>query len=268
MSFSDFAQAEKTGWDRRASVYGATTARATTQAIPAVLAAARVAAGRRVIDVCCGPGYAAGAAAAIGARAEGVDAAEAMVEAARAAFPACRFETADAAALPMPDGSFDAAVCSFGLFHLAEPAAALAEMHRVLRPGGRIAVSHWAAPPASPFFKVVFGALAAHADMSVVPAGPPPFALSTPDAMCDALTAAGFVDTAAPEVPVVFEGPENTFPAYFRDFSVRGFMILEGQTPKVRAQIEAAWREGFQSFVGDGTIRVPMPALVASGQKS
>ena len=100
MCFDAFAEAERTGWDRRAAVYGATTARAADP----------------------------GAAAALGAEAEGVDVAAAMVAAAREAFPACRFEVADAAALPAPDASFDAALCSFGLFHLADPAAALRDI--------------------------------------------------------------------------------------------------------------------------------------------
>ncbi|MCL5779034.1 methyltransferase domain-containing protein [Limibaculum sp. FT325] len=268
MSFDGFTAAERTGWDRRAAVYGATTARATTQAIPALLAGAGVAAGRRVIDVCCGPGYAAGAAAAIGAEAMGIDAAPAMVAAARAAFPACRFEIADATSLPAPEGCFDAAICSFGLFHLADPAAALAEMHRVLRPGGRLAASQWSAPPASAFFRVVFGGIGAHADMTVVPEGPPPFALSTAGALDAALTDAGFRDVTVFEVPVVFEAPAAAFPDHFRDFSVRGSMILERQTPETRARIEAAWRDGFAPFEQGGTIRAPMPALVASGRKA
>lgn len=267
MSFETFTEAEREGWDSRASAYGATTARATTQAIPALLAAARVAAGRSIIDVCCGPGYVAGAAAALGAAAEGVDLAPAMVSAARQAFPACRFEVGDAIALPAPDGSFDAAVCAFGLFHLESPAAALAEMHRVLGRNGRLAVSQWSAPATSPFFKVVFGGLGAHADMTVVPAGPPPFALSTPEALEAALAEAGFDDVAVDEVQVDFEAPEGAFADYFRKFSVRGYMILERQTPEKRAQIEAVWRDGFAPFVRDGHIRVPMPALVASGRK-
>jgi len=267
MSFEAFAEAERTGWDRRAGVYGAPPARVAPQALPALLVAARVAAGRRVIDVCCGPGYVAGAAAALGAQAEGVDTAPAMVRLAREAFPTCRFEIADATALPAPDGSFDAAICSFGLFHLADPAAALAEMHRVVGRGGSLALSHWSAPAASPFFKVVFGSLGAHADMSVVPAGPPPFALSTPEALEQALMCAGFAEVTITETPVAFEAPAEAFPDYFRDFSVRGFMILEGQPPGARARIESAWRDGFVPFVHDGTIRVPMPALVASGRK-
>jgi hypothetical protein len=44
-------------------------------------------------------------------------------------------------------------------------------------------------------------------------------------------------------------------------------MILEGQEPDTRARIEAAWHEGFAPFVVDGLLRVPMPALLASGRK-
>lgn len=268
MSFDAFTEAERSGWDSRAAVYGDTTARATTQAIPALLAAARAAAGRRILDVCCGPGYAAGAAAAIGAGATGIDAAPAMVAAAREAFPACRFEVADATALPVPDAAFDGVVCSFGLFHLADPGAALAEMRRVLAPAGRLAASQWADPSASPFFRVVFGALGAHADMTVVPQGPPPFALSGPEALEAALAAAGLEDVAVTETPVVFEAPADGFADHFRDFSVRGSMILERQTPEARARIEAAWRDGFAPFVRDGVIGAPMPALIASGRKA
>jgi ubiquinone/menaquinone biosynthesis C-methylase UbiE len=138
------------------------------QATPALLDAAGIAAGRRVLPVCRGPGYGAGAAAALRADAEGVDAAPAMVAAARDAFPRCRFEIADATGLSGEDAAFDATPCSFGLFHLADPAAALAEIHRVPRPEGHVALSHWCRPDVSPFFGMVFGSLAAHAERVVV----------------------------------------------------------------------------------------------------
>ena len=67
-----FSEIEQRGWNDRASVYEATTAHATTQAIPTLLHAVSPRYGYRVLDICTGPGFAAGAAAAIGCRVTGV----------------------------------------------------------------------------------------------------------------------------------------------------------------------------------------------------
>ena len=75
----------------------------------------------------------------------GVDSSREMLT--RAPAPAV---LADAAALPFPDGSFDAVALLYVLYHLQEPASALSEAHRVLRPGGLLAVAapsrYWDAP--------------------------------------------------------------------------------------------------------------------------
>ena len=65
------------------------------------------------------------------------------VELARKQVPKGRFERGDAQALPFPAENFDAVLCGYGLMHLPEPAAALCEILRVLRPGGRSALSVW-----------------------------------------------------------------------------------------------------------------------------
>ena len=56
-----------------------------------------------------------------------------------------RFERGDAEALPLPDASFDAAVCALGLMYVPDPVRALCEMRRLLRPGGRAAAAVWGA---------------------------------------------------------------------------------------------------------------------------
>jgi SAM-dependent methyltransferase len=103
----------------------------------------RVGAGTDVLDLCCGPGYLAGAAAALGARPRGVDISPGMVDLARRLVPDTEFATADAEELPYPERSFDAVVCNFGLHHPPRADHAVAECGRVLRTGGRFVTSVW-----------------------------------------------------------------------------------------------------------------------------
>ncbi len=98
--------------------------------------------GRRLLDVGCGLGDDAAALAGLvapGGTAVGVDGSRAMVEAARrrhAGIGGLSFEVADAAALPFEDASFDACRVDRVLQHIADPAPAIREMVRVLRPSG------------------------------------------------------------------------------------------------------------------------------------
>jgi ubiquinone/menaquinone biosynthesis C-methylase UbiE len=90
-----------------------------------------------VVDVGCGSGRAVGELAARGVRAIGVDADPAMIETAAARWPAGEFHVADAAALPLGDGSVTGYRADKVLHVLPEPALAVAEARRVLAPGGR-----------------------------------------------------------------------------------------------------------------------------------
>jgi ubiquinone/menaquinone biosynthesis C-methylase UbiE len=110
---------------------------------PVLCAAAGVAPGHRVLDVACGTGVVTRAAAdrvAPSGRAVGVDLNEAMLQVARRVRPDVEFRRADAAALPFPDGSFDAVLSQMALMFFPDPAAALREMARVAAPGGTVAL--------------------------------------------------------------------------------------------------------------------------------
>ena len=89
------------------------------------------------------PRHAGGGGIGTGAEVIGLDFSAEAVELARKLVPNGRFQQGDAQALPFPAASFDAVLCGYGLMHLPEPAAALREMLRVLRPGGRASLSVW-----------------------------------------------------------------------------------------------------------------------------
>ncbi|HEX5093658.1 MAG TPA: methyltransferase domain-containing protein [Burkholderiales bacterium] len=111
---------------------------------PRVLEAARVARGRQVLDVACGTGVLALAAAARGAAVTGLDMNPGMLAVARRHRSDVAWREGRAESLPFEDASFDAVLCQFGLMFFEDRVAALREMRRVLRPGGRLVLAVWA----------------------------------------------------------------------------------------------------------------------------
>ena len=109
------------------------------------LAAARLTGTTRVLDVACGPGIVACAAAAHAAHVTGIDLTPAMIEQAtarqaREGLSNCDWRVGDATALPFADAGFDTAITRYSFHHMPEPARALREMARVAKPGGCVVV--------------------------------------------------------------------------------------------------------------------------------
>ena len=112
-----------------------------------------LAAGQTVLDLCCGAGASAiPAARLVGpeGRVLGVDVAESLLEMARAraareGLANIGFREGDATGTALPDGSFDAVICVFGVFFAPDMAGFVAEMWRLVRPGGVLAVTTWGA---------------------------------------------------------------------------------------------------------------------------
>jgi SAM-dependent methyltransferase len=133
--------------DEAAAGYERAFAHVTTHFIPFLLRAARLAPGMHVLDIATGTGLAAEAAlAAVGptGHVAAADISPQMAERARERLRGHANTTVvveDGQALSVPDQSFDAVLCSLGLMFFPDPARGLAEFHRVLRPGGRAAVT-------------------------------------------------------------------------------------------------------------------------------
>jgi len=170
----------------------------------AMLTAADVRPGTRVLDAGCGGGGACLLAARRGAKISGVDAASTLVEIARDRVPDGDFRVGDLQELPFEDGSFDAVVAASSLQYTEDRTAALRELGRVCDTGGRIVVGLWGAPEQVEY-RVVFKAV-----RDALPEPPPgkgPFELSGPGVLEELIEGAGLKVAGSGRAVCVFEYP-------------------------------------------------------------
>jgi ubiquinone/menaquinone biosynthesis C-methylase UbiE len=193
----DFDSYARRLWAGRADAYEHGFARLTVHAVGALLDAAGVGTGTRVLDVGTGPGVVAGAAVARGARVTAVDAEPSMAEAAARNVPGLDVRVAVLPDLPLPAAGFDAVTGNFVIHATGDPAAVLAELWRVLRAGGRLALTCWSEPP--PLVLGIAREALEAAGVSWPPDIPvPPFRFySSPGTFAALLAEAGFTETAA-----------------------------------------------------------------------
>jgi SAM-dependent methyltransferase len=261
-----FQRFERDGWDRAAHLYDAAWGTLTLQFVAPLLDAAGIAPGQRVLDLACGPGYVAAAAAARGAEVMGVDLSPAMVREARRLHPGIDFREGSAERLELPDASFDRVLLSFGVLHLADPEAAFREARRVLRMDGRLGFTIWAPPEESPGARLVDAAVDAHAEpVEDLPAGPPAFRYADRDLCRQALAEAGFdpgtVRFSTVQVSWRVPSPEFVFEAELRA-GVRTAALLARQSPERLAAIRRDLEAGIAEFADGDGYAVPMAAHV------
>ncbi|MCB4821489.1 class I SAM-dependent methyltransferase [Roseicella aerolata] len=263
MAGPTFREAELAGWDRKAASYDGTLGTITPQAVGPLLDAAGAAPGRRLLDLACGTGAVAAEAARRGAEVLGLDFAPAMTAEARRRHPGIDFRVGDAEAIPLPDAAMDTVICAFGMLHMDRPERVLAEIARVLRPGGRFAMTAWT--PAGDFFALVGAAVNAHADTTVpLPPAPPIFRFADPAECRSALLGAGFGEPSFRQLDLLWtgDGPEAVL-ALLHGGTVRTPMIIEAQAPEARAQVEQAVLRGAERYARDGrTVTLRWPALL------
>ena len=251
MSDTTFKQFEHDTWQQKAADYDDNLAVITQGAIEPVLRPLGDISGLRLLDVACGTGHLAGEASRRGARAEGLDFSEAMVEVASRNYPGVPFRVGDAEALPYPDGHFDVVTCAFGLLHLPNPEQGISEAHRVLRPGGRYAFTVWCSPEQGhELLGLVMGAIQEYGKPAEGhSAAPPMFRFADEEECRRVLAAAGFADLDISSVPITWRGnrPQDVIDLMHRSM-VRAQMLLDAQTEEDRAIILQAIRDRAEQY--------------------
>ncbi|HEX2191769.1 MAG TPA: class I SAM-dependent methyltransferase [Acidimicrobiales bacterium] len=256
-----FAEWERRAWETRAALYAESLTDLTGGAAEALLDAAAVGPGTRVLDVATGPGVVALAARRRGARVTAVDQAEAMVRLARKSGLDAR--QARAEDLPFEDGAFDAVVGGFLLNHLARPDAGVAQLARVCR--GRLALSVWDRPEANVALGL-FGPVVESSGLpDVVPPGPDSTLFSDDSRMAALLTTAGLEDVVVSHVGwTVTIDPARWFDAV-ADGTPRTGAVLAVVDSQERARLRQRYVELATTRYGGAGDEVVLPAAAVVG---
>jgi SAM-dependent methyltransferase len=191
-------------WGRGAEVWSTTMEQAVRPFYLATLAALAPLQGLDLLDAGCGSGQLLADAAAAGARVSGLDATPELLEITRRRVPSAQLQVGDIQELPYPDGSFDVVTAFNSIQFAADPAAAVRELARVCRAGGRVALGMWGEPQRCETERL-FGRLRSLAPPP--PGAPAPLALSDPGVVEELLTQASLTVSAGAEIPIAISFP-------------------------------------------------------------
>jgi len=267
--FAAFGDAERGSWTNptRASGYIELFGPVSNHATKRMLDVAGLKPGLRVLDLCCGQGNVSEALVGCGFRVTGIDFSPAMLEFARARAPSASFIEADAQRLPFGDAEFDTVVSNLGVCHVPDQPRALSEARRVLRKGGRFAMTVWCGPDVSPCFEIVYGAIKTHGSPGVLaPAAPDFHQFARAETAKKLLQAAGFTDVQSTVIDCAWDldAPERLAEIYEKG-TVRAAMLLATQPQENLAAIRTALAEAVRTrFAHGDRWRVPVPAALVS----
>jgi SAM-dependent methyltransferase len=176
------------------------------------------------------------------------------------------FRVMDAEHLELDTDSVDGVLCRFGYMLMADPAAALSETRRVLRPGGRLALGVWGAPERNPFFTLIVSTLVKGGHVPPPrEAGPNPFSMASPDHTKALLQAAGFGAVKVDEAPVEFRFRDvDDYFGFMADTAGPLAIALRKLPEQDRKTVVATLENSLGVFETDGEYKIPGVALVAA----
>jgi SAM-dependent methyltransferase len=168
-----------------------------------------------------------------------------------------------------PDRSYDVVLCREGLMFALDPARATGEIRRILRPGGRFAISVWGPRERNPWLGLVLDAASAQLGAPVPPPGTPgPFSLEDSARLADLLTSAGLAEIAIEELAV------STASASFDEWWERTCALagplanILASLPEVGARaLRDRARNAARRYDTPDGLRFPGVTLIATGRR-
>ncbi len=254
-----------------AQAYERSMGRWSTLLAEAVLDALVLPRGIAVLDAGCGTGAMSAALAARdpSVHITGVDLSEAFIAAARARVPAGRFHTGDVTRLGLPDARFDAALSLLVLQFVPDRAAALAEMARVVKPGGLVAAAMWDFTGGFSFLRVFADTVAAtEPDGEAFRARFWDDPIGAPGRLSALFEAAGLVHIA--ERDIAIRQPFANFADWWGPWAEGGQGIAGAFVATLdaarRGRVEAAVRRAYLAGGDDGPRSFVAVARLATGR--
>jgi ubiquinone/menaquinone biosynthesis C-methylase UbiE len=226
--------------------------------------------GTRVLDVACGTGIVARLAAQrVGPTGQvvGLDLNPGMLAVARGLPPLpgapIAWQEASAVALTFPDARFDVVLCQQGLQFFPDRPAAVREMHRVLKPGGRLALSVYSAIEHNPATQALADALARHGSAQAAAIKRAEHALADADALHALLTQAGFRDVAMRTATLMVRLPSPQAYVQIQLTATPLATVVGDLDDTTRAALVQEISLALRSYLGEEGLAFPQEAHVA-----
>ncbi len=175
------------------------------------------------------------------------------------------FRVLDIERMDLPADSVDGVLCRWAYMLMIDPHAAFAETRRVLRPGGRLAFSVWAARERNPALSLVGGVLESQGHIPPPdPKAPSAFAMADPGRIRELVVGAGFAEPVIEEV--AFRLPFADRDAYWRyvtETSASASAVLRAHSPEARNKVREQVHEAARPYRSDGGYDFPAVCLNA-----
>jgi SAM-dependent methyltransferase len=175
------------------------------------------------------------------------------------------YRVIDAERIALDDDSVDRVLCQSGYMLMADPAAALSETRRVLRTGGRLALSVWGAPEQNPWASIGGRLLVERGHLPPPdPDAPGVFSLASAERTRDLLGEAGFTEARTDEVPVRFAFDDvDAYVRWVMDVAGPFAMVVRGLPERERDEVKAQLGRAFVPFATELGYELPGIALTA-----